>query len=459
MSNSRLLERGGRWLRSFLTTQRILILSFAFLILVCTIILMLPAAVHGATLSFIDALFTATSAACVTGLVVVDTGTKFTALGQLAILLTIQVGGLGIMTFSTALLYLVAGRFSLTNREVLQETISQGPTPDLWALVKTVFVATLIIEFIGAVLLSIRFVFDMEVGPAIYSGIFHAISAFCNAGFALFPDSVIAYQSDLVLNLSLMILVVLGGIGFPVIYELYSMRRAHHTRLSLHARLVLVTTAILIAGGALLILLLESKNADEQLPWQAKLLTSLFQSVTTRTAGFNSMDIGSLSNPTLFIMIILMFVGASPASCGGGIKTTTFAVIMAQIKARFYGREDTNLYFRRIPSASISKAITLAFFSTAIIILWTVLLLITELAGLSHRESRGLFLELLFEVTSAFATVGLSTGITSTLSPLGRLLIVLLMFIGRLGSLTIALAVSQHDRKNFRYAEEEVMIG
>lgn len=448
-----------RRVKFFSGPPRLLVGSFAGLILSGTFLLMLPQSTVTSRLGFIDALFTATSATCVTGLVVVDTGTAFTHFGQLVILGMIQLGGLGIMTFSTFFLYLLGGRISLGSRELLQETISQGPFQNLKSLLKTVVLTTIIVEAAGAFILTARFLFDMPLNRAIYHGIFHSISAFCNAGFSLCSDSFILYKSDPVINFTLALLIILGGLGFIVIFELRRFQKNRSYGLSLHSRLVLLTTAFLILSGAFLFLLLESKNAVENLPWDTKILTSFFQSITARTAGFNTLDIGSLTNPTLFILIMFMFIGASPGSCGGGIKTTTFAILVSLFKNRFYNQDDVSLMNRRIPSAVISKVISVTFFSIILIALFTILLLISELAGLSHQDSRGMFLELLFEVTSAFGTVGLSTGLTPDLSAEGRLIITLMMFIGRLSPLTIAMAVGNMKKKRFKYAQENIMIG
>lgn len=448
-----------RQVQKLLTAERILVLSFASFILLGTFLLMLPQATIGSPLDLIDALFTATSATCVTGLVVVDTGARFTLLGQLIILMMIQLSGLGIMTFSTAFLYILEGRLSLGSRDLLHETLSQGPMPNLKSLLKTVFFATIVIEGIGSIILSLRFLLEMPPAQAIYHGIFHAISAFCNAGFALYSDSLMAYRGDLIVNFTISILIILGGLGFIVIYELHRVRELRWSSLSFHIRLVLVMTILLIVAGAILFFFLEIKNSIEKLPWDTKILASFFQSVTARTAGFNTINIGSLSNPTLFILIILMFIGASPASCGGGIKTTTFAILISMLKARFSNQENVNLFYRRIPSETVSKAISITFFSFICVTACTVLLLITELAGLSHRESRGLFMELLFEVTSAFGTVGLSTGTTPNLSSAGRILITMMMFIGRLGPLTIAMTVGRKEKAYYKYAQEKVLVG
>jgi trk system potassium uptake protein TrkH len=371
----------------------------------------------------------------------------------------IQSGGLGIMTFSTAFLYLLEGRLSLRGRNVLQETFTQGPTQNIKSLLRTVFFATMIIEGFGAAALTFRFLFDMPPLQAIWFGVFHSVSAFCNAGFGLFPDSLMGYKGDLLVNFTVSVLIILGGLGFIVIYEVQEYIKNKNHVFSLHSRMVLRTTAFLLLFGTSVIFTLEYYNSIEYLAWDEKILTSFFQSVTTRTAGFNSLDIAMLSNPTLLIMIFLMFIGASPASCGGGIKTTTFAIIMSQIKARTQGSEDTVMHFRKIPQQSVSRAITVSIFSVVTILFATMVLMSTELAGLSHTESRGLFVEYLFEVTSAFATVGLSLGTTVTLSDAGRLLITLMMFMGRLGPLTVAMAVARKKAVVLEYPEEDVLVG
>ncbi len=449
---------GSKIMRYF-TPARVLLLSFAGIIILGTLLLLLPQATTGEGISFVDALFTATSATCVTGLVVVDTGTAFTGFGQLIILAMIQIGGLGIMTFSTFFMYLFGSRLSLNSRGILQETFSQQPMQHIRGLLKTIFLATIAIEGIGALLLTIRFLFDMPLAESLYFGIFHAISAFCNAGFSLFPDSIVSYKADIVVNFTLFALIILGGLGFIVIFELHRHRPLKFNKLSLHSRLVLLMTGILIIGGTVLFFVLEFDNSLKPLSWDAKILTAIFQSITTRTAGFNSLDISTLTNPTLFVMIVLMIIGASPGSCGGGIKTTTFAINLAFIKSRFHNLSDVNIFYRRMPSHIVSKTISITFFTLFLIILGTMFLLFTELAEVSHQASRGMFLELLFEVVSAFATVGLSTGVTSHLSPIGRIVIILLMFIGRLGPLTVAVAVGSKEKIHYKQAEENVLVG
>ncbi|NUO79971.1 hypothetical protein HUU05_07830 [candidate division KSB1 bacterium] len=446
-------------LQRTLGPARLLVVSFAGAILFATFLLMLPQAAQNEPVGFIDALFTITSATCVTGLTVVDTGTTFSQFGQIIILVMIQLGGLGVMTFSTFFIYLLGGRLSLSSRDMLQETLSQVPMKNLKDLLKTVFLATFLIEAVGAIILTLRWSRELPLAKAMYYGVFHAVSAFCNAGFALFPNSLETYSGDFTVNFTITTLIILGGLGFVVIFELAHKRRARVRRLSLHSQLVLLMSGLLIFGGMILILIFEYGNTLKHLPWSARMWTSYFQSVTARTAGYNTLNIGALTDASLFLLIMLMFIGASPGSCGGGIKTTTFAILLSVIKARFHNLVDANLRKRRIPEETSSKAIAISFFSATLIMLFTFLLVIVETRLVSHQESRGLFLEMLFEVTSAFGTVGLTAGVTPKLSDVSRLLITLVMFIGRLGPLTVAIAVGGEKKALFKYAQENVLVG
>lgn len=447
----------------FWGSSRLLIFSFLAIILIGSLFLMLPQAVHGDSLSFIDALFTSTSATCVTGLIVVDTGSKFTTLGQVIIAILIQLGGLGIMTFSTFLTFIFIGRFSLSGREVIQETLTQSPIKNIAGLLKTIFLFTIIIELIGAILLALCFWLQFSLSKSLYYGMFHSVSAFCNAGFALFQTSFIDYQGDWKINFVIIMLIILGGIGFIVLNELkrffFQKKQKSATSFSFHSKIVLITTAILILGGMLIILSFEYNNVLHHKSLVTKLLASLFQSVTSRTAGFNTVDISMLTNSSLFFIIILMFIGASPGSCGGGVKTTTAGVIFAMLRARFQNREEVNILNRRIPEDIVSKAISVTFFSMAIILVSTILITTVEMGDLSHQESRGLFLETLFEVISAFGTVGLSTGLTSGLSAFGKFILIVTMFIGRVGPLTITLAIGSRQISKFKFAQEKLLIG
>ena len=441
---------------------RFSILAFAVLISIGTVLLALPAASTGKAIGLINALFTATSASCVTGLVVLDTGKDFTAFGQGVILLLIQVGGLGIMTLSTLFLLLAGKRTSFVGRLVIKDALTDGKERSLPSLLKDVLLFTVVIEGIGAFLLFFRLLPGRKTLDALYLGIFHSISAFCNAGFSIFSDSFMHYQGDWVLNLTVCFLIVSGGLGFLVLSELKRKRplkpRAW-ARLSLHSKIVLFTTGVLLLTGTLLVLSMEWNNTLQELSMPGRILASFFQSVTARTAGFNTLPIGAMANETLFLMILLMFIGASPGSCGGGIKTTSFAGLIALGISRVRGKEKTHCFRRTISESSIGKAISIAMIGGVLIVIATMALLITELGKMPHIASRGKFLELLFEVVSAFGTVGLSTGVTPGLSQAGKIIISVVMFVGRLGPLVIAMAVSRESAPRYYYAEESIMIG
>ncbi|RAK15668.1 trk system potassium uptake protein TrkH [Anoxybacillus vitaminiphilus] len=434
---------------------KVLVGGFAVIIFIGSILLTLPIATNdGKGLPWLDALFTATSATCVTGLVVVDTGTTFTLFGQLVILSLIQVGGLGFMTFATFFAFLLGKRISLKERLLLQESLNNLTIEGIVRLVKRILIFTVIIEFIGAVLLAIRFSFDMPLLKALYFGLFHAISNFNNAGFDIMGEfrSLTGYVEDPVVTLVVCALITLGGIGFIVMNEVYEYRETR--RLSLHAKIVVFTSLLLIVLSTLAIFLLELNNPKTLQPLSplGKFLGSLFQAVTPRTAGSNTLNIPDLTQPTLFFIIFLMFVGASPGSTGGGIKTTTFATLLGAVWSQIKGKEDVVFFKQRIVYDTIYKALTVTFSGLFIVITVTMLLTITE---------RGKdFLMILFEVTSAFGTVGLSMGLTPELSPIGKVIIILTMFAGRLGPLTIAYAVTLRRKPDpFRYPKGKIMIG
>ena len=439
-----------------LSTYQVLVQGFTVLILSGAVLLMLPiSSLEGTSLSFTDALFTATSAVCVTGLVVVDTGTYFSLFGQLVILFLIQVGGLGIMTLTTVFAVISGKRIYLKERLCIQEATNQLDMTGVVRLTLYIIKVTLALEFIGGTVLAFRFYQDFGT-LGVYYGYWHAISAFCNAGFDLFGGfrSITGYVTDGTVNFMIAGLIITGGIGFPVIADIWH-HYANRRKLSLHSKLVLVTTAGLIIAGAVLILLAETSNVKTlgDLPIADKVLASLFQSVTARTAGYNTIDIASLREGTLLVMIFLMFIGASPSSMGGGIKTTTFAVILCSIASSIFARTEAEVFHRQIPQTAKGKAFTVATVSLLLILAITIILsFIEELPALA----------LLFEVTSAFGTVGLSTGITPTLSSMSKLFLVITMFAGRVGTMTLLMAViakSQKNRAQLRYPEEKLIVG
>lgn len=440
---------------AFLDPPKILVLGFALIILAGALLLTIPmATVNGKGLPFLDALFTATSATCVTGLVVVDTGTTFTLFGQLVILALIQVGGLGFMTFATLFAFLLGKRISLKERLLLQEALNQLTIEGIVRLVKRIFIFTIVIEGVGGVLLSLRFALDMPVGRAIYFGFFHAISNFNNAGFDLMGEfrSLTGYVDDPVVSLVVPLLIILGGIGFIVMNEVYEYRQTR--RLSLHTKVVVVTTGWLLLASMALILLLEWNNPKTMGPLSlsGKLLSAFYQAVTPRTSGSNTLNIPDLTQPTLFLIIFLMFVGASPGSTGGGIKTTTFTTLLGAVWSQIRGKEDVVLFRNRIIYDTVYKSLTVTMSGLFVVMLVTMVLTVTE----SGKD----FLMILFEATSAFGTVGLSMGLTPELSPLGKMVIILTMFAGRVGPLTIAYAVTLRRQPDpFRYPKGRMMIG
>ncbi len=440
-----------------LTPYQILVLGFAGLIVGGALLLMTPmASATGQQLSFLDALFTATSAVCVTGLVVVDTGTYFSVFGQLVIISLIQAGGLGIMAMATLMAILIGKRINFRERLVMQEALNHLTVAGVVRLTQQLIKTTLLIEFIGGTILAIHWYAALGL-QGVYFGYWHAVSLFCNAGFDLFGSitgefsSATGYVDDLLVNLVFSLLIILGGIGFTVMADIWTNRR--FGKLSLHTKVVLVTTLVLTILGTVVIFLLEYNNVNTlaDLSWKGKLLASYFQSVTTRSAGWDTVNIGQLTDATLFFMVLLMFIGASPTSTGGGIKTSTAAVLAAAIWALIRGRNDAELFERRIPYAIIYKAFSLMLISAVLVIFVTMMLSISENQP---------FLKLLFETASAFGTVGLSTGITATLTSTGKLWLIFTMFAGRVGPVTLALALAlKHRKGNIQYPEGKMIIG
>ncbi|MBD2868143.1 TrkH family potassium uptake protein [Paenibacillus arenilitoris] len=433
---------------------RILVSGFALIILLGAFLLSLPfASATGVRLPFIDALFTATSATCVTGLVVVDSGTYFSVAGQIILMCLIQLGGLGFMTMATLIALVLRKKISLRERLILQEAMNQTSMEGIVRLIRRVIVYSLSIELIGAALFSARFAFDMPLGKAMFFGAFHSISAFNNAGFDIFGDfrSLTLYTSDPIVNLTAILLVVFGGLGFVVMSDLLEFRKKR--KLSLHSKVVLTMTGSLIAVGTLVFFIFEFTNhlTLGSLDWGGKLFSSLFQAVMPRTAGYNSIDLTVLRQATQFLIILLMFIGASPGSTGGGIKTTTFAVLIGAVFSMIRGREDIILFRHRLGKDRIFKALTITMLCLGLVIVVTMLLSMLE----DHS-----FLVILFEATSAFATVGLSLGLTPELSEAGKIIIILTMFAGRLGPLTLAYALGPRAEKElYRHPEGKITIG
>ena len=404
----------------------------------------------------VDALFTATSAVCVTGLIVQDTAATFTPTGQAVIMGLFQLGGLGIMTFSTLVL-LVAGRsISIKDRIIIQEGFHHSAPPDFKKLIRNIFLFTLSIEAAGALLLWFSWQGRLPSGNAVFHSIFHSVSAFCNAGFSTFSTNLESFRGDIRVNAIIMFLIVFGGLGFLVLNEIRMVfvQAVRHKKIvmSLHTKMVLTVTLSLIVVPFFLYLWISWDRSLQGLPVGEKLLASLFQVVTARTAGFNSLGMAALSAPTVFLLIFLMFIGASPGSTGGGIKTSTFGVIFAFLRSKIRARETTGIFQRTLPQELIINAFTLVTLSFSVIFIASFLLLIIQ-PNLSMKV-------VFFEVFSAFGTVGLSMGLTPELGTAGKIVIILTMYIGRISPLTILLAFSRSRAfGKYSYVEESVMIG
>lgn len=430
----------------------------AAVVLVGTLLLVTPlASATGVSLGWSAALFTATSAVCVTGLVVVDTPTAFSGVGQAVILLLIQIGGLGYMTLSTLVIVALGRRVSMNEQHSLQESLNLTSRQDILRFAMTVLKVTLVFEGTGAAILAVRWWGSFGPG-SLWLGLFHSVSAFNNAGFSLFSNNLMDWKGDVVVNLTIMALIVSGGIGYLVLTELGRYRQAR--ALSLHTRFVLTLTGILIVGGTVAILVTEGRNPATLGPmgWPGAVLAAAFQSVTTRTAGFNTLDMSALRPATYFLMLILMFIGAAPGGTGGGVKVSTFGVTVLALWATIRGRREPTVFWRRIPADLVARA----FFVSLI-----AFLAVNAVTGVLLVREHGDLLRTLFESVSAFGTVGLSTGIPGTplslsaaFSEGGRLLICLLMFMGRIGPLTLAFALaSRRTPTRVRYPEGRVLIG
>lgn len=417
---------------------------------------MLPFTTFSGRISLVDALFTATSGICVTGLIVKDTATYFTPAGQMIILFLFQLGGLGIMTFSTLIMLVAGKKISIKDRIIIQEGFHHAGYRDVKSIIKNIFYFTMALELAGTLSFFLRWQREFSWLKALFYSVFHSISAFCNAGFVLFSNSFMGYRDDAWINTTLIILIVVGGLGFLVIDgardALLGLIKRKKTKVSLHTKLVLSLTLMLIVFSLVLFLIIEWNQSLRGFGTKGKIFSSLFQIITPRTAGFNTMDLNSLGFAVVFLLIMLMFIGASPGSTGGGVKTSTIGVIFAFIKSRMQARESVGLFYRTFPLEMVTKAFTLVSLAAALIFLSSFILLLTQPQA-SMRE-------VLFEVFSAFGTVGLSLGLTPKLTPLGKIVIVITMYIGRIGPLTLLYAFSKEKAYGrFEYEEETVMIG
>jgi trk system potassium uptake protein TrkH len=445
-----------RWTFSYLSPAQVLVLGFAALILIGSLLLTLPVAARsGHSTPFLKAIFTATSAVCVTGLVVVDTATHYSFFGQLVIIALIQAGGLGIMTMTTLFALLLGKKINLRERLIIQESLNALQLQGVVGLVKNIIKMTLLIEGAGGIILSLRFIPDLGWARGIYYGFFHSISSFCNAGFDLFGTvygpfaGLTHFREDVVVSLTVPILIILGGLGFVVIQDVIVHRR--FSRLSLHSKIALTITTMLVVGGTAIIWLLERDHALIGLSPFGTFLASFFQAVTPRTCGSNTLSISALRGATQFFMIILMFIGASPGSTGGGIKTTTFGALAVAAWSVIKGKSDPEVFERNIPQNTIFKSLAIAMLAAALIAVVTMILTITEQAD---------FLSILFEATSAFGTVGLTMGLTTHLSAVGQALIAFTMYVGRVGPLTLALAIWKRQvQARYHYPQEKIIVG
>ncbi len=431
-------------------------MSFLLAILSGAFLLWLPISTTSVRLSPVDALFTATSAICVTGLTVLDTATSFSPIGQAVILVLIQLGGLGIMTFSTMILMVAGRRISVMDRIAVQDGFSSTAIKDFGSLIRGVFLYTAIIELAGSLLLFVGFVKRFPWNRAAVLSVFHSISAFCNAGFSLFTDNLVSYRDDVWLNTAFILLIVLGGLGFlvqrDVVEALTGLLRRRRAPLKLHSKMVLFASFSLTVIPFGLFLGMEWDRSLKALSLKGKALASLFQVVTPRTAGFNTIDLTGLGAATTLLLMMLMFIGASPGSTGGGVKTSTIGVIFAFLRSRILARDSAGLFRRTIPMDIVIRAFAAVSLALLLVFLSSFLLLLSQ-PGLSLKDA-------VFEVFSAFGTVGLSLGITSRLDGLGKIVLILTMYVGRIGPLVLLAAFSRFRAKGkFEYVEESVMIG
>ncbi|MDD5613543.1 MAG: potassium transporter TrkG [Candidatus Omnitrophica bacterium] len=426
---------------------RIIILSFVSLIALGTLLIYLPwATEQGITL--LDALFMSASAVCVTGLVVKDLAVNFTVFGQTVILALFQLGGLGIMTLSTIFALMLGRRITITNRKMLALTF-EGIELDIKLLLKWIFVSTLLIELTGTLLLK-----HFIPGLSMFSAIFHAVSGFCNAGFSLFSDSFISMHTHLAVNFIMIVLILTGGVGFLVLFDLSRWCKAKlfkkDLRLTLHSKIVIVTTVILIFTWTIFLFVTEQNQVLQSYSLGNKWLAACFQSVTARTAGLNTIEIANLQASSKLFLGTLMFIGASPGSTGGGIKTVTLALLILGVLTLLKGGEQIKIGNRAIPIYLFEKAVVIVMLSLIWVIAAMTILFIIE----RHQP-----LDLIFEVISAFGTVGLSCGITDSLTPPGKFIIILTMLFGRIGPMTLAIALANKEDANFKLPEEGVMVG
>jgi trk system potassium uptake protein TrkH len=444
---------------------RAAVASFALVILLGTLLLTLPVSSRARQwTSPVDAVFTATSALCVTGLLVKSTPDHWSLFGQLVILTLIQAGGLGIMTVGAFLAIILQRRLSMRFEAVMSDIVESSPAESVWTLIRFICLFTFVAEVIGAATLYFAWRGSFEsLGRCLYHSVFHAISAFCNAGFSLNNDSLTRYVDSVPVNGIVCLLIIIGGIGFTVVRDLaqhvkwwLSGRRGRRPRLATHSKLVLTVTGLLLLVGFLGVLIIESHGALTDAPGHTKLLAAMFQSVTPRTAGFNTVDMKAMAPATILLLMVLMYIGGSPGSTAGGIKTSTLGIMIASIVATLRGRNKAQMFHHSVPEEAVHRVASIILLSVAALAAGIFLLLITEAAASSFRD-------VTFDAISAFGTVGLSVGLTgadTTMSWAGKLVITSLMFAGRLGPVTLVLSVAQlRERVAYRYPEEQILVG
>ena len=437
-----------------LSLSRKLIVGFMGTILLGTILLMFPAAsTDGESIGFLTALFTITSAVCVTGLSVIDISKELTFTGQLIVLIFIQLGGLGVMTFSSFIFLLIGKRITYEERELLKEERNVESSGGILKFLKKVIITIAVIEGIGAFFLAARFYQDMSLERAIYFGIFHSVSAFCNAGFSLFTNGLEGYVGSFTIIMTTAYLIIIGGIGFTVIDSILLATRKKVRRFDLTSKVAILVSISLVVIGTVLFFILEYNNEGTigNLPFFEKVLASFFQSVTTRTAGYNSVPMGNLTGGSIFLFCILMYIGASPGSTGGGIKTTTFGVIIFYVISVVKKRESVVIFNRRIGWEVLNRAIVVLVLS--LLYVGIITLVIVSIEDFTLEQT-------IFEVISAFATTGLSLGITADLGTISRILIICTMFLGRLGPMTFALALGGSNKvEKIQFPKENILVG
>jgi len=445
-----------RLLKVITLPERLVTGTFLLAISVGTLLLKMPFSTNKGHISLIDALFTATSATCVTGLTVLDTGKDFTLIGQTVILCLIQIGGLGTLTFSILLFHILKGNMPWSAKLAFESAFTVNPLKDFYNYAKRIVTIAVVIELLGMLALWLYWKNFWGVTFSFFLALFHSISAFCNAGFSPFSDSLAKFRGDIFINITVCLLIISGGIGFLVIDDMLKFIKKRQ-KLTLHSKVVLVTTFWLIVGGAVLLWLSEGGHALKGLALKEQVMVALFHSISARTAGFSTFDLASFRDASLYILVFLMFVGASPGSCGGGIKTTNLAILWFLIYNRLKGRVETVAWRRTIPSETVVRSLSITI-GSSLFLAFVLGLILFSVPPALEKEGWS-FIRVLFELTSAFGTVGLSVGLTQKLSDLQKLLFIIVMFVGRVGLITATFSLARKRAEPlFRYAEENIMV-